>query len=77
MITITIPDSRKSILEGITGKQAKVISIHGDEIVIEVDGNKYTGSMDDYVPYEDVQKLKDIFRNGKIAWMSRQLRKVI
>jgi hypothetical protein len=76
MIRIIVPDTQKSTLEGICGQEATVISLKDDYIKIKVNGKTIKGDINDLVSPDDIEKVKSIFRRGKVAWATRQLKKV-
>ena len=77
MISIKIPDTSFSVLNDICGKEAKVLNIEGDEVEIDCEGKKFKTKLEDVIPSHEIEKVRSIFRHGKIAWLTRQMKKVI
>jgi hypothetical protein len=76
-ITIQVPDTSFSVLNDICGKEAKVIGLEGDEIEIDCEGRKFKTKMEDVISPHEIERIRGIFRKGKIAWITRRLRKII
>lgn len=76
-ITVIIPDTPYAVLQNICGKNAKILGLEGDEIEIDCEGQKYKTKMEDVIPSHKIERIRGIFKKGKIAWITRRLRKII
>jgi hypothetical protein len=56
---------------------AKVLGFKNGKVTVEVDGKKYEGEINELVHPDDIEHIKKVFRRGKIAWVTRRLRKMI
>jgi hypothetical protein len=77
-ITVTIPDTPYAVLQNICGKDGKVLNLEQNgEVELECEGQKYKTKMEDVIPLHEIEHIRGIFRKGKIAWITRRLRKII